>query len=100
MNLIKRYCLIRVKLIALYKQLMTKTTLTYISTNRTINIVVYRYRLANHNYRDKRKKEIDSRQKDMQRYVLCYANRGRVGQFLNKGKSVPPPWCPATKRRR
>ena len=40
----------RVKLTALYKQLTTKTTLAYISTNRTLNIVVYCYHLANNNY--------------------------------------------------
>ena len=39
-----------VKFTALYKQLMTKTTLTYISTNRTLNIVVYHYHLANNIY--------------------------------------------------
>ena len=40
---IKRYSLTRVKLIALYKQLLTKNTWIYISTvtNRTLNIVVY-----------------------------------------------------------
>ena len=37
----KYYSLTRVKHAALYKQLMTQTTLTYISTNRTLNIVVY-----------------------------------------------------------
>ena len=47
---IKRYSLNRVKLTALYKQLMTKTTLAYISTDRTLNIVVYHYHLANDNY--------------------------------------------------
>ena len=29
---------------------MTKTTLTYISTNRTLSIVVYQYHLTNNNY--------------------------------------------------
>ena len=33
--LIKRYSLTRVKLTALYKHLITKTTLTYISANKT-----------------------------------------------------------------
>ena len=41
--LIKCCSLIRGKLTALYKQLLTKTTLAYISTNRTLNIVVYLY---------------------------------------------------------
>ena len=37
--LIKRYSLISVKLTALYKHLITKTTLTYISANKTLIIV-------------------------------------------------------------
>ena len=37
--LIKRYSLTRVKLTALYKHLITKTTLTYISANKTVIIV-------------------------------------------------------------
>ena len=42
MILIKRYSLTRVKLTALYKHLITKTTLTYISaTTKNLN---YRYR--------------------------------------------------------
>ena len=48
--LIKRYSLTRVKLTALYKHLMTKNTLTYISTKRTLNIIVYHYRLSNNIY--------------------------------------------------
>ena len=40
----------RVKLTALYKHLITKTTLTYISANKTLNIAVYHYRLSNNNY--------------------------------------------------
>ena len=47
---IKRYSLTRVKLTALYKQLMTKSILVYISTNRTLNMVDYYYHLANNNY--------------------------------------------------
>ena len=38
-NLIQRYSLTRVKLTALYKHLITKTTLTYISANKTLIIV-------------------------------------------------------------
>ena len=38
-NLIKHYFLTRVKLAALYKHLITKTTLTYISANKTVIIV-------------------------------------------------------------
>ena len=38
--LIKCYSLTWIKLTALYKQVMRKNTLTYISTNRTLNIVV------------------------------------------------------------
>ena len=46
--LMKCYSLTSVKLIALYKQLMTETTLAYIfSTDSTLNIVVYYYHLAN-----------------------------------------------------
>ena len=38
----KQYSLTRVKLAALYKQLLTKNnTFTYIATNRTLNIVFY-----------------------------------------------------------
>ena len=37
--LIKRYSLTRVKLTALYKDLITKTTLAYISANKTLIIV-------------------------------------------------------------
>ena len=37
--LIKRYSLTRVKLTALYKHLITKTTLTYTSANKTLIIV-------------------------------------------------------------
>ena len=37
--LIKRYSLTRVKLTALYKHLITKTTLTFISANKTLIIV-------------------------------------------------------------
>ena len=37
--LIKRYSLTRVKLTALYKHLITKTTLTYISANKTLIII-------------------------------------------------------------
>ena len=48
--LIKRYSLTTVKLTAQYKHLTTKNTLTYISTNRTLNIVVYRYCLSNNNH--------------------------------------------------
>ena len=44
------YFLIRDKLAVLYKQLTTKNTLASISTNRTLNIVVYHYHLANKNY--------------------------------------------------
>ena len=38
------------KLTALYKQLITKGTLAYISTNKTLNIVVYHYNLENNIY--------------------------------------------------
>ena len=38
-NSYKRYSLIRVKLTALYKHLITKTTLTFISANKTLIIV-------------------------------------------------------------
>ena len=38
---VKHYCLIRVKLAVLYKHLMTKTTLAYISAKTTLNTVVY-----------------------------------------------------------
>ena len=37
-------------LTALYKHLITKSTLTYISTNKSLNIVVYRYCLSNNIY--------------------------------------------------
>ena len=48
--LIKRYSLTRAKLTALYKHLITKSTLTYISTNKSLNIVVYRYCLSDNIY--------------------------------------------------
>ena len=45
----KHHYLTTVKLTVLYKHFPTKTTLTYISTNRTLNIV-YCYCLSNNNH--------------------------------------------------
>ena len=47
-----RYSLTCTQLTTLYKQLVTKTIVTYISTNRTYKytILPYKYHLANNNY--------------------------------------------------
>ena len=48
--LIKRYSLTRVKLTALYKRLITKTTLTYISAKLNYCSFNYHYRLSNNTH--------------------------------------------------
>ena len=49
MNLYKALFSNPVKVIALYRRLVTKATYTYISRNGTLNIVLYHKKIANSN---------------------------------------------------